>query len=551
MRDKQVFRFDHFVLDTGRMSLARDGAEVELRPKAFETLLELVRNSGRVVSKDTLVQAVWPNVFVNDDALSQCIRDIRKVLEDDERKFIRTIPRRGYMFVPPVTDVAMEPAKANAPLSRYWIAGMVGLIALLGFVTLLVWVQDRATPQDRVVRTSEPRLTIAVLPFRASAGSAADKLLGEGLAEDLIVALARFAELAVVARNSSFGDVVAAAELDEAGRLLDADLLLQGSLRRTGGALRLSLQLVEPSTGIRRWTDQFHAAVTEFAQLQDHMVGEIAAQLVESARESTLSRVQGQAPDSLEVYELTLRARGLWRRFTGEGTAEALHLTHQALAMDSSYAVAWELMAQILLQLYIQPYDVSYGRPEVLDRARQAAARAVELDPRYATAQATLGAILSRTGAYDESLRLLEAALRMNPNDVTALTSYADILARAGEHRLSLLAWSEVDRLDPLGPPLPLALKARSHVLLGEASAALSQARTCVAKAPRFQPCQVNHAISAQAGGMHEEARGAAARLLELNPNFAISKHLQLIPYRRAQDRDAINAYLQQAGLPL
>lgn len=276
MRDDQVFRFDHFVLDSNQMSLVRDGTPVDLRPKAFETLLALVRDAGRLVTKDALVQAVWPSVFVNDDALSQCIRDIRKALRDNDQSFIRTVPKRGYIFVQPVTTGIVDTKKATPWGERSRAALAFGVAAML--IVLIVLVGERSQPgtQTAIGPSAASRLTLAVLPFSATDGSSADKILSQGFAEDILVALSRFADLEVIARGSSFRDVVTEADMTELGDLLKADLLLQGSMRRSGDSLRVSLQLIDPSTGTHRWAGQFNGAVSEFSALQDNMVEGIA-----------------------------------------------------------------------------------------------------------------------------------------------------------------------------------------------------------------------------------------------------------------------------------
>lgn len=229
---------------------------------------------------------------------------------------------------------------------------------------------------------------------------------------------------------------------------------------------------------------------------------------------------------------------------------EALELAERAIELAPTDAAAWGLLAEILIQLHIQPYDERLGDPATLERARAAAEQAVRLDPGYATARATLGGILSRTGNYEASLEALRRAIELNPSDADAITSYADILSRAGLHGESLAAWEAVGRLDPAGTPLADALQARTAVLAGRLQPALAHARDCAARAPAFQPCFVQLAVAAQASGQADEARQAVARLLELNPGFTISGQFARVPYRRPQDIDLLTRHLRAAGLP-
>ncbi|GLQ57022.1 winged helix-turn-helix domain-containing protein [Devosia nitrariae] len=548
MQDAEFYRFGDFVLDTARMALFRDGSQVELRPKAFETLLTLLRNAGRVVTKDELVASVWPSVIVNDDALAQCVRDIRKALDDPGQTYIRTVPRRGYMFASPVETGAGGPVPVARRRLSWWLTGAVAVVAALAVAVVLTRAWTEPEAPGLALFDRNPRLTIAVLPFRNDSGSETDAWVGAGLAEDILTGLARFGDLTVISRNSSFRD--AEADPVDIGRQLNADLVLQGSVRQTGDTLRLSLQLVDPDSGTYRWVGRYEERLANFFTLQDTVTQEIAYRLALGARDAVVTRVQGKPPEQLAAYELVLRGRNLWRRFTREDTLHALDLAERAVEMDPGYAVAWELLAQVLLQLYIQPYNEQGGDPATLACAREAAERAVALDPGYAAGQATLGAMLFRTGAYDTSIAILEEALRLNPNDAGAITSYANILGVAGLNRESLRAWDEVERLDPLGPPLIHALRSRSYVLLGEFAQARAEARACVGKAPGLPVCHLYLVITAQASGETEAARQAAEGLLALNPQFSISEHFARTVYRNPQDPETLAAYLRAAGLP-
>jgi DNA-binding winged helix-turn-helix (wHTH) protein len=163
------YRFGPFVLNRGRGCLQKGGVDLNLRPKAFDVLCYLVERAGRLASKDELVAAVWPNVIVNDDALAQCIRDIRKLLNDENEQFIRTVPRRGYMFVAETVPLggtdAPTPAEATAIVSSLRrppapIAAVAALAVLVAALAAwsLGWFGQR-------LPVAETRLTIAVLPF--------------------------------------------------------------------------------------------------------------------------------------------------------------------------------------------------------------------------------------------------------------------------------------------------------------------------------------------------------------------------------------------------
>ena len=155
MSGSRVYRFDKFVIDLNRLALIVEGVEVPLRPKAFDTLKVLAMRAGQVVTKDELVAAVWPDVIVNDDALAQCVRDVRKALGDDAQQVLRTIPRRGYMLA---ADVESVPQARSRPKFPAWAAVLVTSLVLLALAAY--WFATQDDPID----PRAPRLTLVVLP---------------------------------------------------------------------------------------------------------------------------------------------------------------------------------------------------------------------------------------------------------------------------------------------------------------------------------------------------------------------------------------------------
>ena len=544
------YRFDRFTLDLDRMALLDNGVPVELRPKAFDTLLALVERAGRVVGKDELVRIVWPDVIVNDDALAQCVRDIRKALGDSEQRVIETVPRRGYLFAAPI-EVHDGRAGPSHPAPRRRMPLAIAAAALAGLVLVAVsvaawsWSDGRAPAQTASLFQRSPQLTIAVLPF--DAGGETDEMawLGEGLAEEVIQALSQFRDIAVIARNSSFGH--RDADLVTIREALGVDFLVQGSVRRVGDRLRLAVQMADLSTGVNRWANRYERPYGSLPTVIDEVTSGLVSALAERARDAVAAR-SGTAV--LGAYELAMRARKALHAFDRDQAYEALNLATRALEADSDYAVAWDLLAQINVQFFIQPYDSRRGDPATLEVAREAAARSIALDPAYSTARATLGGIVALQGDYDGALELLKQALDLNPNDASALSTYADIVDRSGDHEASMAAWRVVSKLDPVGPTLRLALTSRAQMFTGDLAGALATASACESRTPRLQPCLVFLAIAAAANGDARRAQEAGQRLLELNPRFSIAGHFQLVRFRRAEDIEVMRRHLRAAGLP-
>jgi adenylate cyclase len=546
------YRFGSFTLNLERGCLQSGGIDLDLRPKAFEILRYLVTNAGRLASKDELVQVAWPDVIVNDDSLAQCIRDIRKVLGDDGETFIRTAPRRGYMFVAEVepldlaTSPSGPPGNAGGPQRTWWAAPAVAAV-VLGFATLTAWGTGwlgTTTPPSR-----DGRLAIAVLPFATLGPSSGEDWLGDGIAVDIMTAVSRFRDLTVIARNSTFRYRGEAIDARQVGSELGADFLLQGTVRRSDDRFRITAQLVDSATGTTRWSERYDRPLADLFAVQDEVAESVAAQLVAHVRQAASARLKARPPESLEAYELTLRGRKAFLTFTREGATEALALADQAIAIDPDYAAAWEVRASALLQFYIQPYG-EQASPEVLREARAAAETAVALDPNFATGQAVLAFALMWAREHDASLEAIEKAVSLNPNDSSAHATRGNILTFAGLNRQAINAWGENMRVDPFFPALSLALKAIPHLMLEEFEPALALTRSCAQRAPRLFACFLYLAVAANELGLEDEAADAVASLLDINPHFRIARHMRMVPFRDEDSAAQLVTYMRRAGMP-
>jgi TolB-like protein/DNA-binding winged helix-turn-helix (wHTH) protein/Flp pilus assembly protein TadD len=550
------FRFGPFVLNLDRGCLQKAGADLALRPKSFDVLRYLVERAGRLVSKDEVVSAVWPNVFVSDDALTQCVRDIRKVLNDDGEQFVRTVQRRGYMFVAETTPLAA--ADAPTPTSADGIGqnlklkvrlGPVAPKAALAALAALVvgavaawalgWFERQPPP------ATETRLTIAVLPF-ATQG---DDWLGDGIADDIMTAMSRFRDLTVIGRNSSFRYRGNGVDVRQVGKELKAHYVLMGSVRRSGDRLRISAQLVDTQTGGHRWAESYNRPFADVFGIQDEVANNVAGQFVVHAREAAAARLRTRAPEHLDAYELVLRGRKAYRTFTREGSIEARALAERAIAVDPTYAPAWELRAIALMQFYIHPYDRDQGTPGILEQAHTAAEKAVSLDPNFATAHSTLGFTHLWSRRHEASLASLRKAISLNPNDFAARNTYGEALFFTGSYRDALETWERYEQLDPFAVLL-LAFKAKAHVMLGEFDRALPLARSCATRAPRLFGCLLYRAIAANELGLADEARAAVRQLLEVDRQFTVQRLKRAYPFRNEADASRFAEFMRRAGLP-
>jgi adenylate cyclase len=325
---------------------------------------------------------------------------------------------------------------------------------------------------------------------------------------------------------------------------------LQGSVRRSGDRLRITVQLVDPQTGTSRWSERYDRPFSDVFAIQDEVASKVAAQVAARAQEATVARVRTRAPADLEVYELVLRARKAFQSFKREGMLDSRALCERAIAIDPNYALAWACLSGALQQLYIQPYSEDHAKPAVLQQARAAAERAASLDSDSAAVQTTLGFGLVWSREHEGGLEAFRRAVSLNPSSSIAWVGYSQALSYAGSNREALQIWERSQHLNPFVPGTWLGIRAKQHIMLREFEPAFRLARSCAERTAMHYHCFMFLAVAAKESGREEEARGAVRRLLELYPKFTIKRHMDVTPFKREADAAQFAEYLRRLGLP-
>ena len=423
------YRFD---IDTGRLWFG--AGEIRLTPKAAAVLNVLVTHAGEPVSKERLFAAVWSGVAVSDDALTSCVQELRKALDDDPRqpRFIETRHRRGYRFVASLATVAAPTAPETHP----------------------------ATADVNA---------IGVLPFADMSPDRDQDYLCEGLAEELISALTHIDGLRVASRTASF-QFRGGADVRAVGQQLGVGTLLEGSVRKADDRLRVTVQLVEVVTGYHRWSQRFDRRLDDVFAIQD----EIAESVATSLRGNLLSRREKQAlvrpPTRADAYEYYLRGRQHLPRMTKAELQKSGEMFARAIELDAAYAPAYAGLAMVHATLY----EWFGAQAEDLVAAERASERALELAPGMAEAHVARGCALALSSRYADAERAFEQSIRINPNLFDAYyysgrTNFArgDITGSAARFRKA-----EELRRDDFQSPLLLSQSLRMLGSLDEATQA-------------------------------------------------------------------------------
>jgi adenylate cyclase len=387
--------------------------------------------------------------------------------------------------------------------------------------------------------------SIAVLPFVNMGGDPEQEYFADGLTEDLITELSRFQELRVIARNSVMTYKGKPVRVQDVGRDLGVRYVLEGSVRKAGDRVRITAQLIDAATGHHLWAERFDRDLADIFEVQDEVSSRIVATLAGRLAESERRRVRGSQTDNLEAYDCVLRGRELWERFTPDANQEARRLYEKAIELDPDYARAYASLAWT----YLVEHSEGWAEPEAqpLERALEIARRGVSVNPASHSNRLALGQVCLSKGLHEEALEALETAVALNPNDADGYVFLAQALNRVGRSDEAVGLIERAQRLNPASPSWYAWNLGIACYLLrryDDAVVALRRGRPFGAMAYRWLA-----AAYAQLG-RDAEAKEAAAEYLRRTPDFSLTRHLEMLHFGSAADRDHYAEGLRKAGLP-
>jgi TolB-like protein len=449
----RAYRFGPFVLDVPDRSLKRQGSPISLTPKTFDLLVALVENAGRLVEKDVLLHAVWPDVAVEEGNLTKGIFSLRQILEEDRgARYIETVPKRGYRFVGTVTAAQEErPPGATA-----------------------------AAPAV----TTSPENAIGVMPFTDMSAARDQEFFCEGMSEEIINALGRVPELRVASYTSSLRFKGKAENTRTIGRELSVSWLLEGSVRKAADVVRIAVQLVRADDGFSAWSGRFDRTLDDIFSVQDDIATMIAQTITQRVATAATPLVTSTTSHN-EAYSLYLEGRYLWNKRPGDVVWQAIDRFERAISLDPAFAPVHAALASVYGTLGAWEYGI-LPPAEALAKAKAAAKRALELDPQLAAGHTAVGyAALHFDWNAENACREFDQAIALNPAWVDAHHWHSHALCAAGRFRESLDACRRVVELDPLNP-LMHAHVAWHHYMGREYADALAQAERVLRMEPSF-----------------------------------------------------------------
>lgn len=516
----------HGLFDPLRGDLSLGGRTIRLRPRTAALLSHLVQHRDRVVSKDELMRAVWPDVVVTEDSIGHCVKEIRQALGENGREWIRTLPRQGYAFVadPPEQQ---QPTAAQPWAPRWRLLAAFGLLAM-ALASALAWRFWPASPAP------EWSVSIVVLPIANLTGDSAQDRAADELTEAITDVLGR-GRVKVIALSTARTYKDKPVDVRNVGEQLGVRYVLQGSLRKDE-ARPLRLRLADAATSIQLWQQDFKVS-PGFPELREDVPGGILPALGNQLIRAEARR--SGSPDIMRAAELVDQARAVLRG-AGSETEKNLRaqaLLEQAVRLNDDLGTAWVVLAGT----YLHDLRFSPTRQEQLKRAGEAIERAVKLIPTSDGVLAVQSRVYYEQGRLAEALKLSERSIELNPSNATAMGMRGWTLLALARPQEALVQIETAMRTSPRDPTLPgLQMAAGvAHLHLAQDAAAV-QALAQAAKAmPQSALARLYLAGALGAAGRVDEARAEMAQFEQLRPGFTLSRF-------RAAEQSSAPAFLKQ-----
>ena len=464
--DKEgALQIGEWIVNPSLDSISKGTETQKLEPRTMRLLLCLADSAGEVVSVDRLLNEVWIGVIVGSASVYQAVSQLRKLLGDvdPEPTYIATVPRKGYRLIAPVlrieppgaitssTAVAPEaPLTAAAPPARR--RSKLPLIlsgaAIIAFIMIGATIWKKSSTGKSMAASAN---SIVVLPFLDMTAGNSDQSFCDGLTEELSSWLAQIPTLRVVARTSAFAFRNRSQDAREIGKALDSSHILEGSMRRSGDQMRVTVQLVDARTGYRMWSENFDRPVADAIKVQEDISRAVAQTLKVRLTSDSERRMLTRLTADSQAYQSYLLGRHFSQQGTRESVEHAIELYQQVIAADPKFAPAYTQLAYARLN---EGYFLDTPIADVAAQIEPLIATALRLDSRMSSAYAVRGALRAAQLRTKEALSDLQLAISLNPSDMGAVAEIGRIRLVTGEPREALKSYDYAAALDPLNSEL-------------------------------------------------------------------------------------------------
>jgi TolB-like protein/DNA-binding winged helix-turn-helix (wHTH) protein/Tfp pilus assembly protein PilF len=469
-RQRKVIRFGVFEADSRSGELRKQGRQVKLQEQPFQILTLLLARPGDLVTREELREKLWPaDTFVDfEHGLNKAISKLREALGDDRGtpRYIETLPRRGYRFIAPVSiaNTLSGPSESQTAPATHPDLPVTGsplrprrmtpaMVLLLGVLVVLVSVLGyrlaRKHPRTAAAALAAPIRSLAVLPLQNLSGDKDQEYFADGMTDELITDLGQMSALRVISRTSVMHYKQTSKTLPEIGRELGADVIVEGTVFRSGNRVRITAQLVDTRTDRHLWAHAYERDLRDVITMQDEVARDIADEVRVQLTPQERARLTAPHPVNPAAHEAYLKGRYYWNQFTADGLKKSLPLFQKAIEKDPNYALGYSGLADYYSMSYVRFGTLS--RNEACPNGEAAALKAVELDGSLAEGHQSLAALRlycdwDWRGAESE----LKRAIQLNPNYAEAHRVYAVLLVFLGNTDEAVVEMQRAVENDPM-----------------------------------------------------------------------------------------------------
>ncbi|MFX0201796.1 MAG: adenylate/guanylate cyclase domain-containing protein [Candidatus Hodarchaeota archaeon] len=474
--------------------------------------------------------------------------------EQTVKNIAKPVGAYRVLMEPRVTVAGKKEKEKAMPVWRRKAILAGGVSVLLVVITLAIWNFYLRPPVPSVEVASVEKMafplpdkpSIAVLPFDNLSADKSHDVLVDGMTEDIIAALARFDQLFVIARNSTFTYKGKPVKVQQVAEELGVRYVLEGSVQISGNRIRVTAQLIDATTGRHVWVERFDRSLKDAFDVQDQVTRKLVSSLAGKLDQATTAMALLKHPDSLDAYGLFLRGQELSGHFTPDDNAKGRGLLEKAISLDPNYASAYAILAWTYFADWQWKWYGSATPKEVYKNALDLAHKAVALDPRNARARWVLGYILLYGNKHDQAVAQFEEGLKANPNYADLLVALADAYVLNGQPKEGIKRVKEAMRLNPYYTGWYSWVLGFAQYVARDYEGAIE---TITKMSPMGEARRIVAACLAYLGRM-DEARAEAERFLKDNPSFSASYWGTTQAFRNEEDRlHTVQGYIK-AGLP-
>ena len=526
---QQIFSVAEWWVKPGLSVIEKDGTAISLEPRVMAVLVTLASKPGEVFSRQELEEQVWRGTVVGYDALAKAINKLREALGDDKKnpRFIQTISKKGYRLVASVGAASPDQA-AKAKISEHkptsilrWqvIIGVTSALIITLFIVLYIPTKDTDPASSvRKVSLTDTKPTVVVLPFRNISPGNKDDYLADGLTSDLTTNLSKLSSVWVTASTAALVYKNTTISPEKIKQSFNARYAISGEVNKIGQTIRINVHLTDVDKGTILWAERYDRQFTDLFTIQDEVARKIINSLSLTLTNEEQQRIAKRYTNNLKAYETFLRAQFLMNARTPEDNIHARQLLQRAIDLDPDFARAYASMSYSYAIGYVRQWPADTDHP--LQKALQLANQALELDRDLPESYWAVAFVYFYQANPAEGTELLKQALKLNPNYADAYALLAANSLLQGEPERTLDHMAKAYLLNPNGGYLYDMQLGRAYYFMNKYDLALEYFTSALERNPTFIDTQLYIAATYIRLGRYDDAGWMILEAKQSNPNF-------------------------------